>query len=149
MMVACRFHLLDSHTTAPAISVRGLTKRYGERAAVDRFDLEVPRGVVAGFVGPNGAGKTTTMAMLLGLVRPSAGEGKVLGSPIRRPASLRPPHRRADRDAGLLPAPDRPENLRLLAIVGRHDPSSIPALLELAGLARTRPGSRSAATRSA
>src|SRR4051794_24068619 len=70
----------------PALSVRGLTKRYGPRTAVDHLDIEVPRGVTAGFVGPNGAGKTTTMAMLLGLVRPSAGDGTVLGAAITRPA---------------------------------------------------------------
>ena len=54
-----------------ALSVTGLTKRYGDRTVVDHLDIEVPPGVVAGFVGPNGAGKTTTMAMLLGLVRPT------------------------------------------------------------------------------
>src|SRR6187401_1695565 len=70
----------------PAVSVHGLTKRYGRRTVVDGFDLALPRGVVAGFVGPNGAGKTTTMAMLLGLVRPSGGTGAVLGTPIADPA---------------------------------------------------------------
>ena len=52
--------------TSTALSVNGLTKRYGDRVAVDGLDIELPSGVVAGFVGPNGAGKTTTMAMLLG-----------------------------------------------------------------------------------
>ena len=61
--------------TSTALSVTGLTKRYGGRAVVDHLDIELPSGVVAGFVGPNGAGKTTTMAMLLGLVRPTAGSG--------------------------------------------------------------------------
>jgi ABC-2 type transport system ATP-binding protein len=59
--------------TSAAISVAGLTKRYGDRTAVDNIDIELPSGVVAGFVGPNGAGKTTTMAILLGLVRPTEG----------------------------------------------------------------------------
>ncbi|HEV7863808.1 MAG TPA: ATP-binding cassette domain-containing protein, partial [Acidimicrobiia bacterium] len=72
--------------TSTALSVTGLTKRYGARTVVNDLDLELPRGVVAGFVGPNGAGKTTTMAMLLGLVRPSAGTGSVLGRPISEPA---------------------------------------------------------------
>src|SRR3954471_5066675 len=76
--------------TSTAVSVTGLTKRYGGRTAVDDLDIELPAGVVAGFVGPNGAGKTTTMAMLLGLVRPSAGTGTVLGSPIDRPAAYLP-----------------------------------------------------------
>ena len=73
-----------------AVSVHGLTKRYGDRTVVDGFDLELPQGVVAGFVGPNGAGKTTTMAMLLGLVRPSAGDGSVLGDDITAPAAYLP-----------------------------------------------------------
>ena len=55
--------------------LRGLTKRYGARAAVESLTIDVPAGVVAGFVGPNGAGKTTTMAMLLGLVTPTEGTG--------------------------------------------------------------------------
>ena len=53
----------------------GLTKRYGDRTVVDGLDLELPPVSSPGFVGPNGAGKTTTMAMLLGLVRPTAGTG--------------------------------------------------------------------------
>ena len=65
----------------------GLTKRYGERAVVDHLDIELPSGVVAGFVGPNGAGKTTTMAMLLGLVRPTSGSATVLGASIDEPAN--------------------------------------------------------------
>ena len=69
-----------------AIWTRGLTKRYARLTAVDGLDLEIPSGVVAGFVGPNGAGKTTTLRMLLGLVRPTAGEGAVLGAPLSAPA---------------------------------------------------------------
>ncbi|TQM57446.1 ABC transporter ATP-binding protein [Humibacillus xanthopallidus] len=73
-------------TSAPgsdlAIVTRGLTKRFGARAAVDDLDLVVPRGSVYGFLGPNGSGKTTTIRMLLGLVRPSAGTSSLLGQPI-------------------------------------------------------------------
>jgi ABC-2 type transport system ATP-binding protein len=65
-----------------AIATRGLTKRFGARAAVDGIDLVVPRGSVYGFLGPNGSGKTTTIRMLLGLVRPSAGTSTLLGQPI-------------------------------------------------------------------
>ena len=77
--------------TSTALSVTGLTKQYGGRAAVDRLNIELPTGVVAGFVGPNGAGKTTTMAMLLGLVRPTAGRGPCRDrpSPNRRRTSTR------------------------------------------------------------
>jgi len=76
--------------TSTALSVTGLTKRYGSRTAVDSLDIELPTGVVAGFVGPNGAGKTTTMAMLLGLVRANAGTGTVLGASIDEPAAFLP-----------------------------------------------------------
>ena len=64
-------------------------------------------GVVAGFVGPNGAGKTTTMAMLLGLVRPTAGTGTVLGRPIEHAGRLPAARRCADREPGVLPGPHR------------------------------------------
>jgi ATPase subunit of ABC transporter with duplicated ATPase domains len=63
-----------------AISVDGLTKRFAGRVTVHRLTLDIPRGVVAGFVGPNGAGKTTTMAVLLGLVAPTAGTGADAGT---------------------------------------------------------------------
>ncbi len=64
----------------PAVSLSGLTKRYGDRVAVDRLTIEVPAGVVAGFVGPNGAGKTTTMRIVLGVLEPDAGELRCCGS---------------------------------------------------------------------
>jgi ABC-2 type transport system ATP-binding protein len=63
-----------------ALATRGLTKRFhGGQVAVDHIDLVVPDGAVFGFLGPNGSGKTTTIRMLLGLVRPTAGEFDVLG----------------------------------------------------------------------
>jgi len=65
-----------------AVATAGLTKRFGDQAAVDGIDLHVPYGAVYGFLGPNGSGKTTTIRMLLGLVHASAGEIRVLGSPI-------------------------------------------------------------------
>ncbi len=58
------------------IEARGLTKRFGERTAVDHVDLDVPAGSCFGFLGPNGAGKTTLIRLLLGLAR--ADEGRVL-----------------------------------------------------------------------
>ena len=70
---------------SPPVKTSGLTKRYGARTAVDGLDIEIPHGAVAGFVGPNGAGKTTTLRMLLGLVRPTAGHGQVLGRPLAEP----------------------------------------------------------------
>lgn len=63
----------------PAIATHGLAKRYGDVAALDGLDLEVPPGCVFGYLGPNGAGKTTTIRLLLGLIRPTAGSATVLG----------------------------------------------------------------------
>ena len=74
----------------PRIIARQLTKRYGERAAVDGLDLEVGAGEVFGLLGPNGAGKTTTILMLLGLVEPSGGSVEILGmDPSRHPLPVK------------------------------------------------------------
>jgi ABC-2 type transport system ATP-binding protein len=62
-----------------AIATAGLTKRYGDRVAVDRLALRVGRGEIYGFLGLNGAGKTTTIRLLLGLTRPTAGTAWLLG----------------------------------------------------------------------
>jgi len=66
------------------IDVRGLTKRFGDRTVVDKFDLQVPRGAIYGFLGPNGSGKTTTIRMVCGLLRPESGQGEVLGHDVLR-----------------------------------------------------------------
>lgn len=65
-----------------AISVRGLTKRFGSFTAVDHISFDVDRGEIFGFLGANGAGKTTAMRMLCGLSRPTAGTGTVAGCDI-------------------------------------------------------------------
>src|SRR5947208_4583601 len=69
-----------------AISVRNLRKMYGNKAAVDGLNLEVPRGCFFGFLGPNGAGKSTTIRMLTGLIPPSSGEIELLGMPMPQEA---------------------------------------------------------------
>ena len=61
------------------ITVRDLTKKFGRFIAVDHVTFNVNRGEVYGWLGPNGAGKTTTIRMLLGLLKPTAGEARVLG----------------------------------------------------------------------
>src|SRR5271154_3062957 len=61
------------------IEVDGLTKRYGDKAAVDQLSFVVEPGVVTGFLGPNGAGKSTTMRMIAGLDRPTSGTVRVNG----------------------------------------------------------------------
>jgi ABC-2 type transport system ATP-binding protein len=122
-------------TTTPALSLEGLTKRYGDRTVVDHLDLEVPTGVVAGFVGPNGAGKTTTMAMLLGLVRPTAGTGSVLGHGIDDPARYLRRVGALIEGPAFYPSLTGAQNLGVLATLSGHDHTPIPALLELVGLA--------------
>ena len=61
------------------VSVRSLTKRFGDLIAVDDLTFALPPGTVTGFLGPNGAGKTTTLRLLLGLAEPTAGEALVFG----------------------------------------------------------------------
>jgi ABC-2 type transport system ATP-binding protein len=118
-----------------AVETEGLTKRYGDRVAVDGLGLRLQAGVVTGFVGPNGAGKTTTIRMLLGLVRPTAGGGRVLGH------SLAHPERFLARVGALVEAPpfhpglSGRDNLRLLARVGGIDPRRVAETLDVVGLA--------------
>jgi ABC-2 type transport system ATP-binding protein len=68
----------------PQVDVRGLTKSFGPVTAVRGVSFTAPAGKVTGFLGPNGSGKTTTLRMLLGLVRPSAGEALIGGVPYHR-----------------------------------------------------------------
>jgi ABC-2 type transport system ATP-binding protein len=63
------------------IEARGLTKRYGDKLAVNDLSFTVRPGIVTGFLGPNGAGKSTTMRMILGLDRPTSGQALVNGRP--------------------------------------------------------------------
>src|SRR5436309_8797127 len=65
------------------IEVAGVTKRYGERAAVDGIGFSVSQGEILGFLGPNGAGKTTTMRVLTGYVPPTSGTARVAGFDVQ------------------------------------------------------------------
>jgi len=69
--------------SAAAVSVRDLTRRFGDFTAVDRVSFDVNQGEIFGFLGPNGAGKTTTLRMLTGLLQPTSGTGHVAGFDIR------------------------------------------------------------------
>lgn len=64
------------------IQTVGLTKRFGEFVAVHDLNLQVPKGVIFGFLGPNGSGKSTTVKMLTGILKPSAGDALVDGASI-------------------------------------------------------------------
>jgi ABC-2 type transport system ATP-binding protein len=65
------------------IEIDHVTKRYGEKVAVDDLSFSVKPGIVTGFLGPNGAGKSTTMRVILGIDRPSSGTATVNGKPYR------------------------------------------------------------------
>jgi ABC-2 type transport system ATP-binding protein len=76
-------------TREPAVETHDLEKRYGEVEALSGLTMRVERGEVFGFLGPNGAGKTTAVKLLLGLSRPTAGAGRVLGAPMGDRAARR------------------------------------------------------------
>lgn len=62
-----------------AISIKNLTKKFGNFTAVDDLSFDIPKGKIFGFLGPNGSGKSTTIRMICGVLKPTSGEGKVLG----------------------------------------------------------------------
>ena len=66
------------------ISIRNLTRRFGALTAVDRLNLEIPRGEIFGLVGPDGAGKTTTLRLLCGLLDPTEGQVLVADHDVSR-----------------------------------------------------------------
>ena len=81
---------VDPGELHPAIEASGLTKRYGDKLAVDHLSLRIDRGEVFGLLGPNGAGKTTTILMLLGLTEPTSGQARVVGlDPARKPLEVK------------------------------------------------------------
>jgi len=127
-----------------AIDVRGLAKRYGRTEALVDLSFSVEEGEILGFLGPNGAGKTTAVKLLVGLTRPTAGSGTILGSPLG--------DRAARRRIGYLPELFRyqawltpAEVLALHARLGGVTPSdrarAIGEVLEVVGLS-ARAGDR-------
>lgn len=118
-----------------AISVQGLTKRFGRVTAVDGLSFDVPTGALTGFVGPNGAGKTTTLRAILGLVRPTAGTTLINGAPyarLDRPAR----HIGAVLEAsGFHPGRTARDHLRLLAGPTRISTARVDEVLTEVGLA--------------
>ena len=106
-----------------AISVRGLTKRFGSVTAVNDLSFDVRPGTITGFLGPNGSGKTTTLRMILGLVHPTAGAALVDGTPygqLDRPGV----HGRCRaRGHGFHPGRTARNHLRILAHPNRIPPA--------------------------
>jgi ABC-2 type transport system ATP-binding protein len=118
-----------------AISIQGLTKRFGDVLAVDQLDFQVDPGTVVGFLGPNGAGKTTTLRMLLGLVTPTAGTATIAGRPYRELPD--PAHRVGAvlEASGFHPGRSARDHLRVLATAAGLDPRRVDEVLERTGLA--------------
>ena len=118
------------------IEVRGLTKRYGDVAAVDDLTFDVRPGLVTGFLGPNGAGKSTTMRMVLGLDRPSAGQALVGGRELATVAEpLR--HVGALLDPGAVhPGRSGRDHLRVAARTAGLPSRRVEEVLELVGLGK-------------
>jgi ABC-2 type transport system ATP-binding protein len=117
-----------------AVQTQGLQKSYGGRIVVDDVDLHLPTGVVSGFVGPNGAGKTTTIRMLLGLVRPTAGSGNVLGQSINRPTRYLPQVGALIEGPAFTPSLSGANNLTVLARAGGLPTARVGEVLERVGL---------------
>lgn len=76
---------MPNNPETPVIATRRLRKVFDEKVAVDDLSLTVERGEVFGFLGPNGAGKTTSVKMLLNLITPTSGEGRLFGQPLQDP----------------------------------------------------------------
>jgi ABC-2 type transport system ATP-binding protein len=117
-----------------AVETAGLTKRFGNRTVVDKVDLAIPAGSVCGFVGPNGAGKTTTIRMLLGLIRPTAGQGKILGGSLTDPKSYLSKVGALIESPAFYPQLSGRDNLKALARLGRLDTAKVEGSLARAGL---------------
>jgi len=126
-----------SRSDEVVLRMRNLSKRYGQRLAVDNLSMEVRRGDIFGFLGPNGAGKTTTIRMALGLIAPTAGQVEILGRDVAtHRASVLP------RVGALIETPalrlymSGRNNLRSFgAVLGGVSPKRIDTVLDLVGLA--------------
>src|SRR2546430_643911 len=80
---------MNTIRTSPyVVETEGLTKRFGDRVAVDHVDLRIPAGSAFGYLGPNGAGKTTLIRMLLGLTGATAGSMRLLGLDMPRERAI-------------------------------------------------------------
>jgi ABC-2 type transport system ATP-binding protein len=114
-----------------AVSVRGLTRRFGALTAVDGLSFEVPTGTLFGLVGPDGAGKTTTLRMLAGVLRPSAGDAEVLGvSVVRDPEEVKRHAAYMAQRFGLYPDLTVRENIEFYADLYQVAKAERPARLE-------------------
>jgi ABC-2 type transport system ATP-binding protein len=112
------------------VKVRGLTKRFGQLTAVREMSFSAPAEKVTAFLGPNGSGKTTTLRMVLGLVRPTAGQALIGGVPYQR---LRSPRRTVGallEATGCHPGRRAGNHLRVLAAAAGLPDSRVDEVLD-------------------
>jgi ABC-type multidrug transport system ATPase subunit len=126
--------------TDTIVRTDALSKRYGDRLAVDSVSLTVRRGEVYGFLGPNGAGKTTTLRMVLGLVRPTSGRAVVLGEAPGSPPVVARVGALVE-GPGFYPYLSGRDNLRVMARYQRVEDRAVDAVLDRVDL-RSRGGDR-------
>jgi ABC-2 type transport system ATP-binding protein len=114
---------------APALDIRGLTKRYDDGTlAVEDFDLTVPDGAFFGLLGPNGAGKTTAIRILATVLEPDSGRAAVLGHDVAaEPDAVRRRIGLAGQFAAVDPNLTGRENLRLIGLLTQMAASAIPS----------------------
>jgi ABC-2 type transport system ATP-binding protein len=118
----------------PAIAVEGLTKHYGEVAAVENLSFSVRSGAVTGFLGPNGAGKTTALKLITGLARPTAGRAAVKGATVG-PVPPGPATVGADIEpCGAHPGRTARDHLRFLTALAGLPRRRVDEVLDLVGL---------------
>ena len=126
--------VMTNASTEAAITVEGLTKRYGDWVAVDDLSFSVRPGSVTGFLGPNGAGKTTALKAIVGIARPTAGRALIGGTPVGS----------AHADARVLgvyieptgahPGRSARNHLRSLAALAGLPPARVDDVLSIVGL---------------
>jgi len=124
---------MNEKTQEPAVRLRGVTKRFGAKTAVDAVTLSIERGSVYGLIGPNGAGKTTTFSMMAGYLHPSEGSLEVLGHAPEAVDALRARLGVLPQDA-LLPATDRVGELLVHMALLQELPANKAASLAKAAL---------------
>ncbi|MEA3502612.1 MAG: ATP-binding cassette domain-containing protein [Actinomycetota bacterium] len=117
-----------------SIRTSNLTKDFGDLRAVDDLTMELPRSGVVGFVGPNGAGKSTAIRMVLGLIKPTSGEGEVLGHSIKNPGAYLSRVGALIESPAFYPSLTGEENLRSLAALGGFPRERIAGVLDIVGL---------------
>jgi ABC-2 type transport system ATP-binding protein len=125
---------MPQESSVHAISISGLTKRFGTLTAVDDLTVDIPTGGVVGLLGPNGSGKSTTIRMLLGLIAPTSGTATVLGHPIGDPQAFLPRVGALIESPTMYPKLSAERNLRSLARLAGVSDGRVAEVLHVVGL---------------